>query len=64
MARNNYPSWEHSYQTIDYFDLPSWQMEPNDVWMFLIYVPVRVLWYISIQILVSDGLQFLELIIG
>lgn len=54
MAKITIPAGNTSYQTVDYFDLPAWQMEPNDVWMFLIYVPVRVA-DISIQILVSDG---------
>ena len=53
MAKITIPAGNTSYQTIDYFDLTSWQMESNDVWMFLIYVPVRVA-DISMQILVSD----------
>lgn len=54
MAKITIPPGNTNYQTLDYFNLTPWQMQPNDVWMFLVYIPVRVA-DISMQVLVSDG---------
>lgn len=53
MAKITIPAGNTSYQSIDFYNLPVWQMDLDDVWMLLAYVP-SVNSALSVQILVSN----------
>lgn len=58
MAKVTIPVGSTNYAGFDYLDLPSWQMQPNDVWMLAVYLPNRLDGGLNVQILVTDGASF------
>lgn len=54
MAKVTIPISDTNYHNIDYLDLDPWQMQPDDVWMFSVYIEDRVD-ELEISVLATDA---------
>lgn len=58
MAKVTIPALSSASSSIDYLDLPVFQMEPDDIWMVSCYLPNRLNGNINVRILVTDQAVF------